>query len=345
MFCAPKRTTFSTTNLSSLMNWNKRRSVICADCWKPTSHSRVALARSGCWRSPHFRSSASSPFTSRELWMPPGKRLRYASAIGCPPSPQTISGRNPAPRRSMFESRGIFTLNLQIIRYTPTRDSDYGLRSTYYVRSGIQAQELFQGGTKGISLAVRGERADSPIGAGLSRQAAGPLREVGGADAGGRGVVRICRAALAPARRIHAGGGGPRQCRARPGRFWRQRSYVLVPAAGYPGGISAALPAGANQHLPQFQPQDPAAAGGRVAGPGDSYAAGEIAQSEDSYDQSRPAALYGEREESDGATQPRDPGGDRLLAADFPQNGVYPAGAGQAVPAVPLAAAHRHGIA
>src|ERR1700749_777549 len=107
----------------------------------------------------------------------------------------------------------------------------------------------------------------------------------------------MCRTAAAASRRIDASGGRSRKCSTGSGGVWGQRSDMLVFAAGYSGGVSEAISAGGHQHLPEFQPQDFSAFRGRLAGPGNSYAAAEVAKSEDARDQSRSLAFHGEYQE------------------------------------------------
>ena len=106
----------------------------------------------------------------------------------------------------------------------------------------------------------------------------------------------------AAARRIHSGRGGSRQRGAGHGDVRRQRSHLPVSASGYFRGISAALSAGAHQHLPQFQPQNSAAHRRWHHRCRHRDLADQGAEHQGAPHLSRPPALHGQHAQSAGAT-------------------------------------------
>jgi formylmethanofuran dehydrogenase subunit C len=101
----------------------------------------------------------------------------------------TIQTARGAAGRARFASVSGRVTRLTLGGFTRTRphDSDimlgerfnYGLRSTCHFCIRRQTKEFFSCRSESFSVAIRGQRADPSTGAGLSRQVAGPFREIG----------------------------------------------------------------------------------------------------------------------------------------------------------------------
>src|SRR5581483_4702491 len=107
-----------------------------------------------------------------------------------------------------------------------------------------KTEEFFARRSESLPFSVRRQRANSSVGGDLPREASRPLREIRGTHSRRRSFVRVRRKTAPPARRIHSGRGRPRQCRARPGGIWGERSDVPLSSSRYFRRVPAALPAG-----------------------------------------------------------------------------------------------------
>ena len=129
----------------------------------------------------------------------------------------------------------------------------------------------------------------------------------------------------------------------------RQRSHLPLPLARYPCRISTPLSARAHQHLPQFQSQNPAAPGRRLAGPRHRHPAVKSPNLKMHVINRDRLRFMVSTKNPLAQTQPCHPRRSRLRAADFSQDRIHAPGSRQTLPAVPLAAAscdgtsqHRH---
>src|SRR5260370_30954106 len=125
----------------------------------------------------------------------------------------------------------------------------HGFRSTDDIRLRRKIKKCFARRKKSFPCAIGRKRADPPVGAVISREIAGPFREIGRADSGRRSLVRVRGKNVAFARRIGASGRRSRQRGTGSGGFWRQRSYLFVSVAGDFRGVPEKISAGAHQHL------------------------------------------------------------------------------------------------
>src|SRR5581483_154364 len=106
-----------------------------------------------------------------------------------------------------------------------------------------------------FSLAVGGQRANTPTGAGIWRPPARSLGKEREADARGPGAVRVRGTPKESARRIPDGRGGSRQNAAWNAARRSQRGDLPLCAARGVCGVLPALSWRADQHLPELQLQ------------------------------------------------------------------------------------------